>query len=65
MSEKLKLKLTPGRTLAESMRSIPFAEVVKMVRLCCLSAACKLPEDVEEALIKLCRQKPIRWRRNY
>lgn len=50
MAEKLKLKLASSRSMAECMRSIPFAEVVEMVRLCCLSAAVNLPGDVLEAL---------------
>ncbi len=50
MAEKLKLKLAASRSMAECMRTVPFAEVVEMVRLCCLSAAVKLPEDVLEAL---------------
>ena len=52
MSEKLKLKLAPNRSMAECMRTVAFADVVEMVRLCCLSAAVNLPEDVLAALEK-------------
>ena len=52
MAEKLKLKLSPGTSMADCMRSVPFADVVEMVRLCCLSAAVNLPEDVLAALEK-------------
>lgn len=50
MAEKLKLKLDHSRSMADSIRTVPFAEVVEMVRLCCLSAATLLPEDVLKAL---------------
>ena len=50
MAEKLKLALNPGRTLAESMRTIAFDDVVEAVRLCCLAAATRLPDDVLSAL---------------
>ena len=50
MSEKLKLKIDPNRTMANAMRTIPFEEMVEAVRLCCLSAAVKLPADVLETL---------------
>ena len=52
MAEKLKLKLAPSRSIAESLRTVPFDDVVEMVRLCCLSAAVNLPEDVLTALEK-------------
>lgn len=53
MAEKLKLKLAPSsRSMAECMRTVAFADVVEMVRLCCLNAAVNLPEDVLEALEK-------------
>ncbi len=52
MAEKLKLKLAPNRSMAECMRTVLFADVVEMVRLCCLSAAVNLPEDVLAALEK-------------
>ena len=50
MAEKLKLKLNPDRTLADSIRTVAFDEVVEAVRLCCLAAATKLPEDVLQSL---------------
>ena len=50
MAEKLKLKLDCNRTMADSIRTVEFEDLVEMVRLCCLAAATKLPEDVEEAL---------------
>ncbi len=51
MSEKTKLTLAPANS-APIMRTVAFEEVVEMVRLCCLAAAVKLPEDVELALQK-------------
>ena len=51
MSEKVKLSLAAG-PIAESMRTVAFEEVAEMVRLCCLAAAVKLPDDVEDALKK-------------
>ena len=50
MSEKIQLRKVSERSFPDSLRSIPFEEVVKMVRLCCLAAATNLPEDVLEAL---------------
>ena len=50
MSEKLQLNVEKMRSFAESLRVIPFDEVVEMVRLCCLAAATQLPEDVLESL---------------
>lgn len=50
MAEKLKLKLNPDRTMADSIRTVAFDEVVEAVRLCCLAAATKLPEDVLNSL---------------
>ena len=50
MAEKLKLKLNPDRTMADSIRTVAFDEVVEAVRLCCLAAATKLPEDVLKSL---------------
>lgn len=52
MAEKLKLKLAPSRSMAECMRIVAFDDVVEMVRLCCLSAAVNLPDDVLAALEK-------------
>ena len=52
MSEKVKLTLATNKSMVESMRTVEFEDVVEMVRLCCLSAAVKLPEDVELALQK-------------
>lgn len=50
MAAKLKLALNPGRTRAESIRTIAFDDVVEAVRLCCLAAATRLPDDVLAAL---------------
>lgn len=50
MAEKLKLKLDASRTMADSIRTVAFDDVVEMVRLCCLSAATRLPEDVLASL---------------
>ena len=50
MAEKLKLKINPDRTMADSIRTVAFDEVVEAVRLCCLAAATKLPEDVLKSL---------------
>ena len=50
MVEKLKLKIASGNSMAQSMRTVAFEEIVEMVRLCCLSAATILPNDVLEAL---------------
>lgn len=52
MAEKLKLKIASGNSMAQSMRTVAFEEIVEMVRLCCLSAATILPNDVLEALEK-------------
>ena len=52
MSEKLKLALKPGWTISDAIRGVPFSEVVEAVRLCCLAAATRLPDDVLEALRK-------------
>ena len=64
MAEKLKLKLSPGTSMADCMRSVPFADVVEMVRLCCLSAAVNLPEDVLAALERLMPTRANRWQKN-
>lgn len=50
MSEKLKPALKSGRSIADLMRVVPFADVVEAVRLCCLAAATRLPDDVLAAL---------------
>lgn len=50
MSEKLKPALKSGRSIADLMRVVPFADVVEAVRLCCLAAATRLPDDVLTAL---------------
>lgn len=52
MAEKLKLKLAPHASIAASMRQVAFADLVEMVRLCCLNAAVNLPEDVLKSLQK-------------
>ncbi|MBE6369915.1 MAG: fumarate hydratase [Lentisphaerae bacterium] len=49
MSEKIKIKIASG-SICDSIRTIPFAEVVEAVRLCCLSAAVNLPQDVLASL---------------
>ena len=52
MAEKLKLVLNPGRTMADAIRTIAFDDVVEAVRLACLAAATRLPDDVLAALEK-------------
>ena len=50
MSEEIKLAAPAARPTVEAMRTVEFEELVELVRLCCLAAATKLPEDVEQAL---------------
>ena len=61
MSEKLKLKIDPSGSITNNMRTLQFSEVVEMVRLSCLTAATRLPEDVLESLRKAYEQesKPL------
>ena len=61
MAAKLKLALNPGRSPAESMRTIAFDDVVEAVRLACLAAATRLPDDVLKALREAYRKetKPV------
>ena len=46
-----KLQILKGG-MASAMRSIPYEEVVKKVRMSCLEAACVLPADVKAAIQK-------------
>ncbi len=50
MAEKLKLALSPSRSMCDALRVVQFSEVVELVRLCCLSAATQLPDDVLQAM---------------